>query len=47
VRASIKDFCISASCSWSADIMLAAVIGALRLFYILNRVGWSVGFDAI
>ena len=33
-RASIKDFYISANCSWSTDIMLAAVTGALGSFCI-------------
>ena len=46
MRASIKDFCISANCSWSADIMSVAVIGALRLFCILNGAGRSIGFNA-
>ena len=35
-RASIKDFYISANYSRSADIMPAAVIGALGSFYILE-----------
>ena len=36
IRASIKNFYISANCSWSADIMPAAVIGALGSFCILE-----------
>jgi len=33
-RASIKDFYISTNYSWSADIMLVAVMGALGSFCI-------------